>query len=114
VLRSYSYIFPHALSLGTSVGVLNALILNGNVEVSLESIPESCASYRLENFQCNGLANDLVRKWNSCNMCLISEIMTHTIKLNVEVSLYFVLVLTHMYKTVHLIISCFCLCRLSQ
>jgi hypothetical protein len=83
VLRSYAYVSQHMSSLGASIGIINALLLNGNV--SLGSIQGSQTNYSARDFQSNGLVNDLLLKWNACNVCIISDIMARTIKLNVEV-----------------------------
>lgn len=73
------YVSQHVLSLGTSVGVLNALLLNGNI--SFASISSVISEGK---FQPSGLLNDLLMKWNSCNMCIIAATMMQTIELNIE------------------------------
>lgn len=72
-------------SLGTSVGVLNALLLNGNISFSYITMNTT------KGFQSNGLVNDLLLKWNSYNTCIIAETILKTIKLHAEeVNIYII------------------------
>lgn len=95
VLRSYVYVSQNLASLGTSVGLLNAFILNGNI--SFGNIPQDSTG----QFQSNGFVNDLLLKWNTCNMCIITETIANTIKLNIDE-----------VAQVHLFITDYFLCRL--
>ena len=67
VLKGYLYALQCIPCVGTSIGILNAMLLNG-MEISGGASESDC-----EDFSKNNLLNDFLRSWSPFNICLVTE-----------------------------------------
>lgn len=78
-MRSYAYVSQHVPLLGTSLGILKAMVMHaGNESGALVDL-------NAQVFPSSALVNNLLERWNSYSMFIISKKIVDTIKCTTEV-----------------------------